>query len=53
MRLEIVGGAHTDAAGHATPNRPLVIVDYYGIHIDMATIPLGELWDLETTAHVT
>lgn len=54
MKVAIVGGAHTDADGNPTPNSPLVVVNDHGIHVDMSTVPFGQLWDGgQTIARVT
>jgi hypothetical protein len=45
MKVTIVGGDNTDADGYPAPNSPLVIVDDHGIHVDMSTVPFGQLWD--------
>lgn len=47
-----------DAAGNPCPNSPLVVIDQgggvrEGIHVDMATVPFGTLWNCDTVAVVT
>lgn len=43
-RIEIIAGEHT-------PDQPFMIVDRYGMHVDL-TVVLGQLWDPNTIAKV-